>query len=269
MSTAARAPGATGAGRGRAGKAAGQRPANDTPSAKTDPWGAVPIRAAADPRLSASHFRVLVVIARFAGFNKNGTGCYASQHTLAEATGLHITTISHKVADLVEWGYLTSSRQENRRKKQYRVLYDQTPPSHDDTCSTGQVLPDDTCSDGQASGSDTWPTGPYKDIPLRGTTRDSAEAALGTASLAQGIERNSAKQQHNFVVMAADGSPSVMGTACRLRREARQRPLTDDELGWLEHEYQQGHDLDEFYVIEEAMTEHEFRWTGDGEDFAA
>lgn len=276
MSAAARAPGATGAGWDRAGKAAAKRPAKDTPSAKADPWGAVPIRAAADQRLSGSHFRVLTVIARYAGFGKNGTGCYAAQQTLADATGLHITTISHKVADLVEWGYLNSRRQKNRRRKQYNVIYDTTPKSDadgpdssDDTCSDGQVFSDDSCSDEQVSGPNTWPTSPYKDIPLRGTERDSAQAALGGASLAKGAEGNSAKQQHNSVVMASDGFANVMGTACRLRREASERPLTDDEMAWLETEYFEDHELADHYVIEEAMTEHELRWMDDdvAEDF--
>ncbi len=275
MSKAARAPGATGAGRDRAGKAADKRPANDTSLAKSDPWGAVPIRAASDPRLSGSHFRVLTVIARYAGFGKNGTGCYAAQQTLADATGLHITTISHRVADLVEWGYLSSRRQKNRRRKQYNVLYDDTPKtdtddadSTDDTCSTHHVLSDEGCSDEQVSGPNTWPTGPYKDIPLRGTKRNSAEAALGCAPLPQGTEENSAKQHHNFVVMASDGFASVMGTACRLRRAASERPLTSEELQWLETEYMEDHEQGEDHVIEEAMSEHEYRWLDDSPDEA-
>jgi hypothetical protein len=254
-----------------AGAKAARAGAGAKPAGKpADPWGAVPIRAAADTRLSGSHFRVLTVIARHAGFGKNGTGCYASQQTLSEATGLHITTISHKVADLVEWGYLSSRRQKNRRRKQYNVIYGtaetdggEGAESTDDTCSDGQVSSEEGCSDGQVSGPNTWPTSPYKDIPLRGSKRNSAEAALGTASLAQGKKEIPQKQHHNFVVLASDGLPNVMGTACRLRREARDRPLTDDELAWLENEYAQDYENAESNVIGEAMSEHDFRWTED------
>lgn len=263
--------------RGRAGRAeviTEKRSKQHNPPAKTDRWGAVPIRAAADSRLSGSHFRVLTVIARYAGFGKNGTGCYASQQTLADATGLHVTTISHKVADLVEWGYLDSRRQKNRRKKQYSVLYETLDASvapdmnsSRDTCSDGHVLNDDTFSDGQVSGPNTWPTSPYKDIPLRGTKRDSAQAALGGASLAPGSEGHSAKQ-HDFIVMTRDGFVSVMGTACRLRREASERPLTDDELDWLENEYDQDHEAAEIHAIGEAMMEHDL-WVDGGEVFPA
>lgn len=127
-------------------------------------FAAIPVRALADDRLSALHFRVLGAVAFHDRFGGNGTGCFASQSRLAEYCGCHYTALSHALADLRAYGYVQTERQnENKRKRVHRVLYaqsDQLPPLSADTdtwsaaqqspdsCSNGQVF---SCPDGQQS----------------------------------------------------------------------------------------------------------------------
>ncbi|RKQ73480.1 helix-turn-helix domain-containing protein [Oceanibaculum indicum] len=127
-------------------------------------FAAIPVRALADDRLSALHFRVLGAVAFHDRFGGNGAGCFASQARLAEYCGCHYTALSHALADLRAYGYVQTERQnENKRKRVHRVLYAQSdhfpPLSGDldtwpaeqqspDSCSNEQVF---SCPDGQQS----------------------------------------------------------------------------------------------------------------------
>lgn len=102
-------------------------------------FGAIPMRAFPDKRLGRTHLSVLGVISRFDGFSRNGSGCYATQATIAEYAGCVPTTVSKRIKDLCAWGYLRSLRQKNRRRIQYRVIYDPN------TCPAEQVSANQTC----------------------------------------------------------------------------------------------------------------------------
>ena len=218
-------------------------------------WGAVPIRAAADPRLSAAHYKLLIVVARFAGFEKNGSGCYATQATMAKLTGMHVTTVSRKLGELRQLGYLKAKRQQNRRRLQYSVAYSDAADcwpdeqvSSGDSCSAEQVTEDDTCS-----------TGPYKEIPLRGF-KDIPQRS---------VEIYPPKVRRFAPLRFDDGSENVMGTLCRMRRDVVSRPLSVAELEWLEEETLDSGDLAVDRITEEVLSEHEWRWQPDDSGHAA
>ncbi len=49
----------------------------------TEQFGAIPVRAFGDTRLSAADFRVMGAIAYFDQLGPNGTGCYVDPRKLA------------------------------------------------------------------------------------------------------------------------------------------------------------------------------------------
>lgn len=87
-------------------------------------FGAIPMRAFKDTRLTRTHLCVLGVVSHFDRFGKNGTGCYATQERIGQMAGCTFKTVSSRIQDLVKWGYLDASRQKNRRRMQYRVVHD-------------------------------------------------------------------------------------------------------------------------------------------------
>jgi DNA-binding Lrp family transcriptional regulator len=70
-------------------------------------FAAVPPRAAGDPQLRPTDLRVLIAVAAFA--DRTGT-CRAAQATLAQAVGVHRTTILRALKRLEELGYVTRER---------------------------------------------------------------------------------------------------------------------------------------------------------------
>jgi hypothetical protein len=118
---------------------------------RTGIWFAcLPLRAIADPRLSALHFRVLACIAwhdRLSRKRKHGTGsgCVARHETLAQEVGCDYTRLSATITDLVHWGFLErDSNPLNRRLRTYHVLY-----THEDRLRTGKPsTPSTVCEPG-------------------------------------------------------------------------------------------------------------------------
>jgi hypothetical protein len=149
--------------------------------AKTHPqsaFAAIPERAIGDARLNGSHWRALAAIAlhdRLSARRKQGAGCYASNKTLSERSGLNYTNFSTIVRELGLWGYIVSTPHPiNRRTRVYRVIYDEAGGadglptdklSSDETPSnglpTGKVLSqsDDAEAKPASSANDTLPTG--------------------------------------------------------------------------------------------------------------
>jgi DNA-binding Lrp family transcriptional regulator len=70
-------------------------------------FAAVPPRAAGDPQLRPTELRTLIAVAAFA--DRTGT-CRAAQATLAQAVGVHRTTILRAMKRLEELGYVTRER---------------------------------------------------------------------------------------------------------------------------------------------------------------
>jgi hypothetical protein len=85
------------------------------------------LRARADDRLTAGHFRLLLTIAWHDRFSEqhNSAGCFASQSTLAKETKIHPTNVGGYAADLADRGYIRIERHpKDRRRYVYRVIYD-------------------------------------------------------------------------------------------------------------------------------------------------
>ena len=81
------------------------------------------MRAFTDTRLAATHFRVLGVISRMDGFGHNGSGCYATQQTLAKRAGCDRSTVNRVMRDLRTWGYIQAVKQPNSKRPQHFVVH--------------------------------------------------------------------------------------------------------------------------------------------------
>ncbi len=105
--------------------ASSQRPpANPKAGDGKEQFGAIPVRAFSDGRLSASHFRLLGTIAYFDRFGRNGYGCIAGHRKLSETAAIHYTNIGRLRDNLENWGYLNIQPNPlNRRRRVYRVIY--------------------------------------------------------------------------------------------------------------------------------------------------
>lgn len=175
-------------------------------------FGAVPMRAFADNRLKRSHLAVLGVISKFDGFGRNGSGCYASQTRIGQLAGCTSTTVSKRVGDLVNWGYLETKRQQDQRRIQYRVIHQTSMSDDSDTCLTGQVSNPDTCPTEQLNRPGYLSCRSNKDIELS-SLRDSPKAGDFTKSRL----RNSAEARGASAPCAVD----------------RNEPLSDIPIGSL------------------------------------
>lgn len=87
-------------------------------------FGGVPLRAVKDDRLTPLDFRVLCVIARHDGFDRNRRGCFASHKRIASIVDGHYKSVTRSIARLVEAGYLSAEGQPgDGRMRIYRVQY--------------------------------------------------------------------------------------------------------------------------------------------------
>jgi hypothetical protein len=102
-------------------------------------FGAIPVNAISDKRLSATDWRVLSAIARSDAFGKNGrhcyacqqtianwaatdrTSCYACQQTIANWAATDRTSANKSIHRLVEWGYIV--KQPLKDRYEYAVIY--------------------------------------------------------------------------------------------------------------------------------------------------
>lgn len=130
-----------------------REPATQPPG---QPFGAIPLHALADRRLSELHLRVLGIIAyhdRMSLITGSGQGCWASVKRMAEEIGgYHYTNVSTAIGQLQKWDYLqVEKRSSDKRMKVYRVRYDSA-----DSLPQGQTI------DGKSSlpsGADSLPQG--------------------------------------------------------------------------------------------------------------
>ena len=79
------------------------------PNSKQQRFAPVPLRALCDPRLGRLHLCTLGIVAAFDRLGKNGSGCWASQNTIAEKAGVDKTRLSHSLRDLREYGYISKT----------------------------------------------------------------------------------------------------------------------------------------------------------------
>ncbi len=78
-----------------------------------------PLPALRDHHLGALHLRTLGMVAAFDRLGKNGSGCWASQHTIAEIVGVDKARLSHSLSALRDYGCVTSEM--NPDKRWFRV----------------------------------------------------------------------------------------------------------------------------------------------------
>jgi hypothetical protein len=162
-------------------------------------YGAIPVRAFRDARLSGAHFRVLGAIAFRDRFGRNGIGCYSGTATLAKDTGLHAKSVSRAAAELETFGYL--ERGKIGRMRTFRVLYE--PPTGNEPVTHSRP---GAGTEGNEPVTDTGEIGnkpnsqvpenaertPPQYIPLSGNQINPAEAAApsGAAGAGEGFEGN-------------------------------------------------------------------------------
>lgn len=84
-------------------------------------------RIISDPRPSGLDMRVYACVSLHDGMSllkKTGRGCYATFATLTAQIGCDAANLSRSLKRLVEWGYLTDERQDDQRRKTYRVTFE-------------------------------------------------------------------------------------------------------------------------------------------------
>ena len=94
----------------------------------SEQFGAVPVRAFGDTRLSAIDFRVMGAIAYFDRLGRNGAGCYVDPRKLAELAAIDYKHVARHTGRLQEFGYLEINRSAtDRRKRIYSLIYNDHP----------------------------------------------------------------------------------------------------------------------------------------------
>lgn len=97
-------------------------------SAGDELFGAIPLGAFRDRRLSAGDLRLLGVIAYFDRLGRNHMGCYARPEMLAEMAGIRPEHLARHTARLAEFGYIEIRRSAtDRRKRVYSLIYNNNP----------------------------------------------------------------------------------------------------------------------------------------------
>ena len=93
-------------------------------NSKQQRFAPLPLRALRDPRLGRLHLCTLGIVAAFDRLGKNGSGCWASQNTIAEIAAVDKTRLSHSLSDLRDYGYISSEINPHRRWfRVHRVIY--------------------------------------------------------------------------------------------------------------------------------------------------
>lgn len=89
-------------------------------------YAPIPIRASADTRLGGPDFRLLVRIAYYDRFSRNGVGCYVNARRLAKESGVHYKHLSRHADRLESFGYIRiAASKTDKRRKVYSVVYDE------------------------------------------------------------------------------------------------------------------------------------------------
>ncbi len=92
----------------------------------TEQFGAIPVRAFGDTRLSAGDFRVMGAIAYFDRLGRNGACCYVDPRKLGELAAVDYTHANRHTRRLQDFGYLEIGRSAtDRRKRVYSLIYNE------------------------------------------------------------------------------------------------------------------------------------------------
>ncbi|WP_018169701.1 helix-turn-helix domain-containing protein [Thioalkalivibrio sp. ALMg9] len=206
-------------------------------------FAALPLRALADERMTRSHIAVLGVVSHFDRFNKNGSGCYATQVKIGQMAHTRSDHVSRVMKDLVAWGYIEVDQQKDRRRKQYRVVHDPL-----NTCTTAQVSNGGTCT--TAQGDPPWYLydSANKDIPLRGKDIPQRGVPFGTdeniapkgASIASdrrtttldGLIELAGRNELSFDIFKGVSVEELQGLAAQIDRNTRSGEVSEEEV-WI------------------------------------
>ncbi len=108
-----------------------------------------------DARPSGLDLRVYACVSLHDGMSLkkgSGRGCYATYATLTAAIVCDTSNLSKSLKRLVEWGYLTEERQDDRRRKTYRVVFDFPEGwQNDQQSKVGEIANNAATKDGQAA----------------------------------------------------------------------------------------------------------------------
>ena len=98
----------------------------NTPAVKKPITAPVPARAALDESLTHLDLRVLIKICSHdrLSVSKGGQGCLVSTKAMAQALGVHHTSVATSAGRLTTKGYIRAEkRAEDKRGRSYRVIY--------------------------------------------------------------------------------------------------------------------------------------------------
>ncbi len=92
----------------------------------TEQFGAIPVRAFGDTRLSAGDFRVMGAIAYYDRLGRNGAACYVDLHKLAADASVLYGHLCRHTERLREFGDLEIYRSRtDRRRRIYALIYNE------------------------------------------------------------------------------------------------------------------------------------------------
>lgn len=223
-------------------------------------FGAIPLRAFSDSRLSGAHFRVMGAIAYHDRLGRNGQGCWVAQDKLAAEAAVHYNTLSKIARDLERYGYIIKSRHpKNRRTRVYSLIYNdklatlseavncppETDPKNTEVNQLANYDPsivnveNSQVPENIEEGSSQYiPLRGREDIPLRGEEKNSAKRSLAkgefeteTAPISSDIElaETSDNRQHDLVD-ALDASGMGIVNAWALLLELEEAGVLDELL---------------------------------------
>ncbi len=101
-------------------------PGTETGGGMTEQFGAIPVRAFGDTRLSAADFRVMGAIAYFDRLGRNGAGCYVDPRKLGKLAAVDYSHVGRHTRRLQDFGYLEIGRSAtDLRKRVYSLIYNE------------------------------------------------------------------------------------------------------------------------------------------------
>ena len=104
-----------------------------------------------DQRPSGLDLRVYACVSMHDGMSLpkgTGRGCYATFATLIAEIGCDAANLSRSLKRLVEWGYITEERQDDRRRKTYRVVFESRETWRNRQQSKSEIVGNGECGNG-------------------------------------------------------------------------------------------------------------------------
>lgn len=186
-------------------------------------------RIIGDPRPSGLDMRVYACVSLHDGMSlvkKTGRGCYATFATLTAAVGCDAANLSRSLKRLVEWGYLTEERQDDRRRKTYRVTFETVESWQNcQQSNVGETANEaaEIVGNGESGNGSNLPQDEQHYSSLKGLN-PSEEEKLDSPEGARFAARQALQVMRG---------PTVGAELAKLERALKRHPETVDKMGWI------------------------------------